>query len=126
MKYGIFIIIHNFVLIAKIFLKIDIVKQIKNDLKDIQYYYANKEAFDIGAKEIGSNYVITLAEKYNKIIRNAPPKLYDLYVRMYLMNKAQETVGIETNFSWQTIALNCKKLMSFLVEELTKQENINA
>lgn len=102
------------------------VEQIKNDLKDIQYYYANKEAFDIGANEIGSNYIITLAEKYNKVIRNAPPRLYDLYVRMYLMNKTQETVGIETNFSWQTIALNCKKLMNFLVEELTKHENINA
>lgn len=74
MKYGIFIIIHNFVLGCKNnFFKIDIVEQIKNDLKDIQYYYANKEAFDIGAKEIGSNYVINLAEKYNKVIRNAPP-----------------------------------------------------
>lgn len=101
------------------------VEQIRSDLKDIQYYYANKEIFELAAKEIGSNYAYDLAIKYNKVIRNAPPKLYDLYVRMYLMNKTQETVAIETNYSWQNIALNCKYLMEFLYKELNKLEGLN-
>lgn len=102
-----------------------IVEQIRNDLKDIQYYYSNKEIFEMAAKEIGTNYICDLATKYNKVIRNAPPRLYDLYVRMYLMNKTQETIAIETNYSWQTIALNCKNLMEFLYKELNKLEELN-
>lgn len=100
-------------------------KQIRQDLKDIQYYYANKEIFEIATKEIGTNYVYDLSKKYNEVIRKAPPKLYDLYVRLYILNKTQDIIAFETNYSMQTVVTNCKNLMSFLYQELNKKEGAN-
>lgn len=99
------------------------IEQVRVDLKDIQYYYANKELFDFAAKAIGRHHICDIAEKYGKIIRNAPPRLYDLYVRLYLMNKTQEMVAEETNYATQTIALNSQNLTKYLFEELNKVED---
>jgi len=99
------------------------VEQVRMDLKDIQYYYANKELFDLAAKTIGRHHVCEIADKYNEIIRKAPPRLYDLYVRLYLMNNTQEMVAEETNYATQTIALNCQNLTKYLFEELNKMED---
>lgn len=98
--------------------------QVKNDLKDIRYYYANKELFDKVSSTIGKNYVCSLVEKYNNAIMNAPPKLYDLYARKYVLNMTQESVANDTSYSMKTIASNCELLLNYLCCELNKEVKV--
>ena len=58
-------------------------KEIKNDLKDIKFYYENYEVFCNAADLVGANKVVKTAEKYNKAMTNAPPRLYKLYLYLY-------------------------------------------
>lgn len=40
-------------------------KQIRDDLKDIRYYYSRKEAFEQGFRVVGSNDIVGKAKRYN-------------------------------------------------------------
>lgn len=40
-------------------------QQIRDDLKDIRYYYSRKEAFENGFRVIGSNDIVGKAKRYN-------------------------------------------------------------
>ena len=47
------------------------VKEIRNDLKDIKYYYARKDKIDKASASIGANGIYEKVEKYNKAICKA-------------------------------------------------------
>ena len=48
-------------------------KQIRDDLKDIRYYYSRKEAFEQGFRVVGSNDIVGKAKRYNTVMQSAPP-----------------------------------------------------
>lgn len=95
-------------------------EEIRSDLSNIRYYYSRKEFFDKAESTVGKNIVVETVKKYNDAIRSAPPKLYDLYISMYVMNHTQESLAAEMNYSWQNIALLCKQLVLFLQKIITK------
>ena len=51
--------------------------EIREDLKDIRYYYSRKHLFDSVVSEIGYNSIQLKLQKYNEAVREAPPKLFD-------------------------------------------------
>ena len=53
-------------------------EQIRNDLHEIRYYYSRKAKLDDASRSIGDSAVRQLVEKYNRAIRVAPLRLYDL------------------------------------------------
>lgn len=63
--------------------------KIERDLKDIRYYYSRKKAMDESADFVGKSGVIEKSELYNAIVAGAPPRLYDLYVSLYVGNNTQ-------------------------------------
>ncbi len=65
------------------------VKEIKADLKEIQYYYAHEKEFNSAVKIVGQNRVKEKAERYNAAVRNAPPRLYDVYLSLYIYYNTQ-------------------------------------
>ena len=72
--------------------------KIREDLKEIRYYYARKEIFDSAIGGIGLNEVLNKVKTYNTAVRYAPPRLYDLYVCLYTKNYTQEGLSIELGY----------------------------
>ncbi len=57
--------------------------KIREDLKDIRYYYARKKIFDSVSSDIGLSKVRDTVNLYNRTILMAPARLFDLYVCLY-------------------------------------------
>ncbi len=88
--------------------------KIREDLKEIRYYYARKEIFDSAIGGIGLNAVLDKVKKYNAAVQNAPPRLYDLYICLYIKNNTQEGLSIELGYTPEYIQMQHKKLLLFL------------
>lgn len=95
-------------------------QQIREDLKEIRYYMSRKVVFDKSATYIGQNVVEKRMELYNGIICNAAPRLYDLYVSLYLENNTQESLSEKLGYSVVHICRLNGQLLKFL------QTNLNA
>lgn len=90
--------------------------EIRNDLKDIRYYFSRKEVFDKALDSVGKSVIIEKIDKYNEAIKTAPPRLYDLYVSLYLNNNTQESLADKLGYTLEHIS----RLNSGLVEFLQK------
>lgn len=74
-------------------------EKVREDLKDIRYYYAHKQVFErASAKQIVNN-VIRKAERYNRAMEQAPPILFDLYVSLYIQNNTQAAFAYDRDYS---------------------------
>ena len=72
-------------------------KQIRDDLKDIRYYYSRKEAFEQGFRVVGSNDIVGKAKRYNTVMQSAPTRLYDICTcrKRFRRNKHDESGDTE-------------------------------
>lgn len=94
------------------------IEKIREDLADVRYYYSRKRVLDEAIGSVGINTVLQKVERYNIAIREAPPKLYDLYVYLYTKNYTQEGLSLEWNYTPQYIQQLNKKLLLFLQTQL--------
>ena len=90
------------------------VDELRKDLLDIRYYYSRKAMFDRAADCVAKNAAIALAERYNGVIWNAPPRLYDVYASLYVRGFTQEALAAELNFSVEYIQMLNVRLVKFL------------
>ena len=97
------------------------IDKVREELNDIRHYYANIKDFERVSTEIGRPSALEMVERYNRHIKNAPIKLFNLYVCLYMDNNSQETVSIDWNCSVGHIKVLNKKLYEFFVEEFNKQ-----
>ena len=97
-------------------------KQIKDDLENIKYYYYRQKLFDEKEKGLTCDVIFGIVEKYNKIMSNAPAKLYDVYYSLYVKNHTQESFSDEVGFTQQYIAILNRKLITYLKDRLSEQE----
>ncbi len=96
--------------------------QIRDDLKNIRYYYGRKDSFDNLVRTLGEHSIVKVAEKYNEAIKNAPPRLYDLYISLYLNNHTQESLAEEWCFCIEHMSrMNCQ-LVKFFKTQFEKEE----
>ena len=95
------------------------IETIREDLNKIRYYNSKKEWFDKMEKLIGRSEASMLADQYNKVICMAPPRLYEYFVYMYVLNNTQEITAEDLDYSMTYI----RKISSALFEYL--QENID-
>jgi hypothetical protein len=107
------------------FLKGDIMGQneitltkIRQDLKDIRYYYSRKEMFDKELKDVAANSILDKVQKYNGAMSLAAPRLYDLYVSLYVKNFTQESLAFDLGYTPEYIQMQNKKLLLFLQSQL--------
>jgi len=71
--------------------------EIRKDLKEIRYYYSRKDVFENAENTIGGNCILRKIDKYNDVVKQAPPKLYDIYNGLYhnkLFKRICETHGL--------------------------------
>ena len=96
-------------------------KQIRDDLKDIRYYYSRKEAFEQGFRVVGSNDIVGKAKRYNTVMQSAPTRLYDIYVCLYARNLTQEALSIELCYTPEYIQILNKRLLLYLQKTLSEE-----
>ena len=94
--------------------------EIRTTLSDIRFYYANIKSFQNALKYVGENRIVKTAEKFNKAIENAPPKLYELYIRLYVNNGTMASVAVELNYSIGYINKLNNSLVKYLYNFLIK------
>lgn len=93
---------------------------IRKDLQNIRYYYSRKEMFEKAFDCTGKNTILTTVDKYNSIICLADPRLYELYVCLYIKGNTQESAAEELCYSLDYVVKNKKRLFDFFYEKLNK------
>lgn len=96
--------------------------QIREDLRDIRYYYARKELFEKVSGNIGVNHIEEKIGKYNQAICFAPPRLYDLYVSLYIENNTQESLSEKLCYSAEYISKLNKVLVRFFQKQFIENK----
>ncbi len=97
-------------------------KNIRDDLRDIRYFYSRKELFDKTASSVGTNIIFEKVEKYNQVICLAPPRLYDVYVSIYLQNNTQESLADKLGYSVEYVSMLHTQLINFLRKNIEIKE----
>ena len=92
---------------------------IKEELSDIRYYYARREMFDKAFDCVGKNTILETVEKYNAAVLKAPPKLYEVYVALYITAHTQEAAAEELSYSVDYINKTNRKLICFFQKALS-------
>ena len=87
--------------------------KIREDLKDIRYYYSRKAMFEKASASVGENSILKKINNYNALIRLASPRLYDLYVSLYLENNTQESLSDKLGYSVEYISKLNSQLIKF-------------
>lgn len=99
---------------------------IRDDLRAIRFYFAQKEMCDEAIEYLGQNEIVKKVEKYNEIIKNAPVKLYILYYSLYVKNNTQESVSNDFCYTPEYIQMLNKQLLKFIQAKLNEKENKDA
>lgn len=95
------------------------INDIREDLKNIRYYYSRKEHLNESAKIVGACKIDDLVNEYNSVICQAPPKLYDLYVCIYVENNTQESTAERFGYAREHITRLNKQLLDFFQDHLS-------
>ena len=97
-------------------------KIVREDLENIKYYSVRRYVLDSYLKDFGENNIVTLAEKYNKVMESAPIKLYHLYVLRYLKGCTQEDAANEIGFAVNSIQAMQNSLILWLCKNIQKDD----
>ena len=92
--------------------------KIKEDLKEIRYYYIRKELFDKALKQVATNTIMDKVLRYSNAISTAPPRLYDMYISLYVNNYTQEGLSNELGYTTEYINRQNKQLVLYLQKNL--------
>ena len=93
-------------------------EQIREDLRDIRYYYAHKDVFDKNEVNVGVSVVKKKVEKYNAVIVFAPPRFYDLYVGLYVDGYAPAAFAMKSGYATNYLYKVNNELQSFFQKNL--------
>ena len=97
--------------------------QIREDLRDIKYYYTHKNVFEEAKAELGESKIMKTVRKYNDIIVSAPAKFYDLYLSLYMCGHTQESLSLKLCYTREYIRLLNKEFIDYLIKKLNEKEN---
>ena len=92
--------------------------KIRSDLKEIRYYYSRKAMFDECKNIVVGNSVTEKVRRYNEAVKNAPPRLYDIYMMLYVKGYTQEGLSAKLNYTPVYIQMLNKQLLLFLQSKL--------
>ena len=96
---------------------------IRNDLKEIRYYYSRKTMFDRMVDVVNIAYVKT-QNPVQSLNRAAQASLYDIYMSVYIFNITQEAVADDWDMSFSYVHKVHEKLLQFLQANIKGGSNI--
>ena len=74
-------------------------QQIRQDLRDIRYYYSKKALFDSLSGVVVPSALLEKVGQYNTAMQGAPARLFDLYLSLYIRDNTQAALADEWNYS---------------------------
>ena len=92
------------------------IQELRSDLRAIKYYYSKQKEFEKAAETVGESKIVETVKRYNQAVTNAPPRLYKVYVELYVHNSTQETVSFDWDCCVEYIRRLNKQLCIFLLE----------
>lgn len=95
---------------------------IREDLRQIRYYYSKKEVFEKAAETVIPSVVFEMVNRYNQAIRNAPVRLYDLYIALYVQNNTQAAIAYEWNYGNDYIKRLNKQLCEYFLKVFNQEK----
>lgn len=95
--------------------------KIREDLKDIRYFYWRRKVFDDNVRNTGVTIIKKKVERYNAVIVNASARLYDLYIGLYVYGKTQSCFASDIGYSDRYIQKQNKQLLLYLQENLNDE-----
>ena len=97
------------------------IETIKTELANIRYYHARKDSFDKAFDSVGQNGILDTVNRYNQVICTAPPRIYEMYVCLYVQcctyEAAAETLCYSVNYVYKTN----KKIVDFFYEAMNRE-----
>lgn len=97
------------------------IDQIREDLKDIRYYYSMQELFDKASSKVRPVAVLNKVQQYNEVIKNSPARMYIIYVSLYVQNNSQTQLAEQWGFTREYIKELNQKLVEYLYSILNKE-----
>ncbi len=97
------------------------IEDIRKDLKNIKYYYSRKDKFEKAISSVGENKILDLIKIYNEAVCYAPPRLYDLYVSLYMDNNTQFSLSEKFGFTVEYMSKLHRQLVAFLYKKLANE-----
>ena len=79
-----------------------------------------EKMFDQTSNVVGRNIKMEKVELYNACVCSAPPRLYDIYVSLYLNNHTQESLSENIGYTVEYISKLNGQLIRFLQKNLNK------
>lgn len=95
-------------------------QEIRKDLREIKYYYSRINVFESNKLGLFGASVSRKAEKYNKYITDAPARLYDIYVSLYLNNMTQKSLADELGYTVKYVQYLNGQLLDYLLQRSSK------
>lgn len=96
------------------------IQKIREDLRDIRYYYSKQKMFDHASKTVVQSSVLDKVNKYNEAVKSAPARLYDVYVSLYAQNNSQTALAYDWDCTSEYIRQLNIQLYEFLLKTLTE------
>ena len=90
------------------------INQVREDLKEIRYYYSMQELFDSAANTVKPIALLDKVERYNAVIKTAPARLYILYIELYVKNTTQQDLANSWGYERVYITELNTKLVKYL------------
>lgn len=101
-------------------------RDIQIELRELKYYYSRRKYIDEYASIIGKSKVAELAEIYQTAICQAPIRLYDIFVELYVNNHTWESLADKWSYSTSHIGRQAKELMDYLTAYFEKHQPLPA
>ncbi len=95
-------------------------EEIRNELKTIRLYYADKAKMD-AAFQVLPHKTADLVRSYAEVIRNVPLDLYRIYFELYVKGLTQESAAEKLNYCCEYVRMKNKKLLEYLRENISKR-----
>lgn len=93
---------------------------IKRELEDIRYYYSRRDMFDKAFDSVGKNAIVQTVNRYNETICTAPPKIYEMYVSLYVQCCTYEAAAEALCYSVNYVYKTNKKIVNFFFNAMNK------
>lgn len=94
------------------------IKQIKEELLDIRMFYREHDFYMAWIKKGIKSKVISLVDKYNNAMENAPVTLLRVYIGLYCEAKTQELLAEDMGYSIHQVNNWNVALLKYLQETL--------
>lgn len=95
-------------------------EKIKEELEELKYYYQQKEKLDEYRTELACSVIEELPERYARVMRCAPIKLYHVYVGLYMKGWSQGALAREMGYTRYYVQILNGRLIQYLKENLDK------